>query len=143
MCKQCVKAVVAPVMAGRRDAWSKGSVAVGTDNDVRISQMRKGAVELAALGLFGGGELYGVQIVERLSALPGLAVTAGTVYPLLSRLKRAGLLDSVWRESPAGPPRKYYRLTRAGHEELVEMAGVWRAMVSAVETLLPEVTLGD
>lgn len=110
-------------------------------NDPRVSQIRKGAVELAVLGLLAGGELYGVQIVDRLRSLPGLALTAGTVYPLLSRLKKAGSLDSAWRESPAGPPRKYYRLTSAGRDELVELAQAWRAVSAAVEALLAEVDL--
>jgi len=111
------------------------------DSVARISQMRKGAVELATLGLLAKGELYGVEIVDSLSALPGLAVTAGTVYPLLSRLKKAGLLDSAWRESSAGPPRKYYRLTPEGRRSLDDLTCVWREMSDAVETLLAEVSV--
>ena len=71
----------------------------------RTAQIRKGVVELAVLGLLDGGERYGSQIVDELSAQPALALTAGTVYPLLSRLLKAGLIESTWQESPVGPPR--------------------------------------
>lgn len=106
------------------------------ENDTRTSQFRKGAVELAILALLDGGELYGAEIVERLSVLPGIAVTSGTVYPLLSRLNKAGLVDTVWRESPVGPPRKYYRLSGAGRSDLDGMAASWRGLSAAIDSLL-------
>ncbi|TDB39011.1 MAG: PadR family transcriptional regulator [Actinobacteria bacterium] len=104
--------------------------------DSRTSQFRKGAVELAILALLARGELYGAEIVDRLAVLPGLAVTSGTVYPLLSRLKKASLVDSVWRESPVGPPRKYYRLAEAGSRDLAEMSSSWRDLSAAIDSLL-------
>jgi PadR family transcriptional regulator PadR len=107
-----------------------------TDSDTRTSQFRKGAVELAILALLDAGELYGAEIVERLSGLPGIAVTSGTVYPLLSRLSKAGLVGSAWRESPVGPPRKYYRLSDAGKSDLEGMAASWRGLSSAIDSLL-------
>lgn len=106
------------------------------DADSRTSQFRKGAVELAILALLACGEMYGAEIVERLAVLPGLAVTSGTVYPLLGRLKRAGLVDSIWRESPVGPPRKYYRLAEAGSRDLAGMSAAWRDLSSAIDSLL-------
>ncbi|HEY5548847.1 MAG TPA: PadR family transcriptional regulator [Coriobacteriia bacterium] len=106
------------------------------DSDGRFSQFRKGAVELAILALLHGGEAYGGEIVERLAAHPGLAISAGTVYPLLSRLKRAGLIDSAWRESPVGPPRKYYRLTSTGGTEFSDMAAAWKGVTGAMDALL-------
>jgi len=108
--------------------------------DGRISQFRKGAVELAILALLHRGEAYGVEIVESLSAHPGLAISAGTVYPLLSRLKKGGVIDSVWRESPVGPPRKYYRLTQAGELEFAAMAKAWGGVADAMAQLLDEGT---
>lgn len=108
-------------------------------SDARTSQFRKGAVELAILALLDAGELYGAEIVERLSVLPGIAVTSGTVYPLLGRLNKAGLVDSVWRESPLGPPRKYYRLSASGRSDLQDMAASWRGLSSAIDVLLEEV----
>ena len=95
---------------------------MGTDGDSRLSQFRKGVVELAILALLHRGEAYGGEIVEHLGEHPGLAISAGTVYPLLSRLKKAGLIESMWRESPVGPPRKYYRLSPEGDAEFGAMA---------------------
>ena len=109
---------------------------MGTDTDSRLSQFRKGVVELAILALLHGGEAYGGEIVESLSSHPGLAISAGTVYPLLSRLKKAGLIDSVWRESPVGPPRKYYRLSEEGGAEFDAMARAWGGVTAAMDELL-------
>ncbi len=113
------------------------------ETDSRTSQFRKGAVELAILALLSGGELYGAEIVDRLAQLPGLAVTSGTVYPLLGRLKKTGLVDSVWRESPVGPPRKYYRLAEAGRRDLTEMSASWRDLSTAIDALLGGVDSRD
>jgi len=107
-----------------------------TEADGRISQFRKGAVELAILALLHHGEAYGGEIVEALASHPGLAISAGTVYPLLSRLRKAGVIDSLWRESPVGPPRKYYRLTPEGSAEFEAMAKAWEGVAGAMDTLL-------
>lgn len=109
---------------------------MGNDIDSRLSQFRKGVVELAILALLHAGEAYGGQIVERLGSHPGLAISAGTVYPLLSRLKKAGSIESAWRESPVGPPRKYYRLTATGSAEFDEMAKAWDGVTAAMDELL-------
>jgi PadR family transcriptional regulator, regulatory protein PadR len=109
---------------------------MGTDTDSRLSQFRKGVVELAIMALLHRGEAYGGEIVERLGDHPGLAISAGTVYPLLSRLKKAGLIDSVWRESPVGPPRKYYRLSSVGDAEFDDMARAWDGVTDAMDELL-------
>ncbi len=101
-----------------------------------MSQIRKGLVEFAVLALLAGRERYGTEIVESLAIHPGLAISAGTVYPLLSRLKKAGFVDSSWSESPVGPPRKYYRLTDAGAAELTAMKRAWSEVTDAVDTLL-------
>src|SRR5450759_954110 len=107
-----------------------------TDGDSRISQFRKGVVELAIFALLHRGEAYGIEIVDALSSHPGLAISAGTVYPLLSRLKKAGDIDSSWRETPGGPPRKYYRLTAAGEREYADMVLAWDGVTRAMGTLL-------
>jgi len=104
--------------------------------DERASQFRKGALELVILALLDRGELYGVEIVDRLAERSGLEASAGTVYPLLSRLKKAGVVDTTWRESPVGPPRKYYRLSTAGHRELAEMTRSWRDIADAIDDVL-------
>lgn len=100
------------------------------------SQFRKGVVELAILALLHQEEAYGGEIVDRLAAFPGLAISAGTAYPLLSRLKRSGLIASVWRESPVGPPRKYYRLTADGEESFADLARAWNGMKNDMDQLL-------
>lgn len=104
--------------------------------DGRVSQFRKGALELVILALLDRGELYGVEIVDRLADQPGLEASAGTVYPLLSRLKKAGVVNTQWRESPVGPPRKYYRLSSTGQRELTEMTRSWRDIAAAIDTVL-------
>ncbi len=100
------------------------------------SQFRRGALELAILALLREGELYGGEIIDRLRGLEGLDAGAGTVYPLLSRLGRSTLVHTTWRESPVGPPRKYYRLTPPGHRVLAELANDWRALSRALDALL-------
>lgn len=112
---------------------------MGEERDSRLSQFRKGALELAILALLSRGELYGVEIVDRLAGMPGLDASGGTVYPLLSRLKKSGVVDTTWRESPVGPPRKYYRLSAVGSQELLAMSDAWREMSSAIDGLLESV----
>lgn len=109
------------------------------ERDGRLSQFRKGALELAILALLAEGELYGVEIVDRLGGLHGLEASGGTVYPLLSRLKKSGVVDTTWRESPVGPPRKYYRLSAEGQAELQAMTASWRGLSSAIDALLEKV----
>lgn len=109
---------------------------VTSEKDSWISQIRKGVVEVAILGLLAREERYGSEIVTMLGQHAELAISAGTVYPLLSRLKKAGLVDSVWRESPVGPPRKYYHLTAEGRSELVEMTAAWRSVSRGIDSVL-------
>ncbi len=104
-----------------------------------VSQIRKGVVEIVILGLLARESMYGSQLVESLSAHPELAISAGTVYPLLSRLRKAGLVESTWQESPVGPPRKYYRLTAQGVAQLTEMSTAWRSVSHGVDVILKEV----
>lgn len=81
-------------------------------------QARKGFIELAILNLLCDGERYGYDLVKNLVRLPGLQVAEGTIYPLLSRLKTKGLVETFKKPSPDGPERKYYALTVAGRESL-------------------------
>lgn len=108
------------------------------DLEAWVSQLRKGLVELAVLGLLAGEAKYGSQLVDELAAHPRLAISAGTVYPLLSRLKKSGLVESAWQESPLGPPRKYYSLTAAGRAAFGSMSTVWRLVTAEIDTLLEE-----
>src|SRR6267142_1237455 len=85
-------------------------------------QLRKGCLELAVLAALWEQKLYGLEILRRLESDSALIVSEGTVYPLLSRLKALGLLQSEWVESESGHPRKYYVLTAAGKQRALEMA---------------------
>jgi PadR family transcriptional regulator PadR len=100
------------------------------------TQLRKGVVELAVLASIARGESYGYQIVERLRVLDGLALTESTVYPVLTRLARDGALAVRLEASPAGPTRRYYRLTEDGRSRLVRMAESWRTVSGSLMKLL-------
>jgi PadR family transcriptional regulator PadR len=99
-------------------------------------QLRKGGLELAILASLWGGRLYGLEILRRLESDSDLIVSEGTVYPLLSRLKAMGLVDSQWVESDAGHPRKYYSLTLAGKERSIEMFRAWQRFSASMSKLL-------
>lgn len=102
-------------------------------------QLRKGCLELAILGILWPESLYGLEILRRLEKDSGMALSAGTVYPLLARLKAEGLLDAEWVEADAGHPRKYYRLTAVGRRRAVAMAGMWSEFASSLGDLLSPV----
>ncbi len=106
-----VKKAVEPEVRQGADRWEQ--------------QMRKGALEMAALAALWEGRLYGLEIIRYFSDSSQLALTEGTIYPILSRLKEEGLLASEWVEAEAGHPRKYYWLTNAGRERLQHMAETW------------------
>ncbi len=99
-------------------------------------QLRKGCLELAVLGILWPEKLYGLEILRRLEKDSDMALSAGTVYPLLARLKAEELLESEWVEADAGHPRKYYRLTAAGRRRAIEMARMWTAFASSLGDLL-------
>ena len=79
-----------------------------------VTQIRKGMLELCILNALAEDERYGYDLVKTLVDIPGLGVTEGTIYPLLSRLRVAGLISSRLEESSSGPARKYYSLTKEG-----------------------------
>jgi PadR family transcriptional regulator, regulatory protein PadR len=108
----------------------------GTPIDRWEVQLRKGCLELAILASLWSGKLYGLEILRRLDDRSGLVVPEGTVYPLLSRLKALGWVDSEWVEAEAGHPRKYYRLTAAGRRHLLRMARSWTALSASLDRLL-------
>jgi PadR family transcriptional regulator PadR len=84
-------------------------------------QVRKGLIELCVLNALAGKERYGYDLVKTLLNIPGLGVTEGTIYPLLSRLRVQGLITARLEESTEGPARKYYSLTRDGRKTMVAM----------------------
>jgi PadR family transcriptional regulator PadR len=95
------------------------------------AQMRKGVLEYCILSILKDGEAYTSDILETLKDAKMLVVE-GTVYPLLTRLKNAGLLSYRWEESTSGPPRKYYELTETGRLFLKELDGTWDELKLAV-----------
>ncbi len=95
------------------------------------AQMRKGVLEYCILSILKDGEAYTSDILETLKDARMLVVE-GTVYPLLTRLKNAGLLSYRWEESTSGPPRKYYELTETGRLFLKELDGTWDDLILAV-----------
>ncbi len=103
-------------------------------------QVRKGILELCILNALEEGECYGYALVKQLVAIPGLQVAEGTMYPLLSRLKLQGLVATRLEESPGGPARKYYKLTRTGNKERGRMNAYYRGLSEAVDTLLTPVS---
>lgn len=97
--------------------------------------MRKGSLEFATLLIIARGEAYASDIIEELVSAD-LLVVEGTVYPLLSRLRSAGILDYRWEESKAGPPRKYYSISPKGKETLKELTESWESLQRSVNKLI-------
>ncbi len=96
------------------------------------AQMRKGVLEMCILGMAAKQEVYPSDIINKLKESE-LIVVEGTLYPLLSRLKKAGLVDYSWKESNAGPPRKYYKTTEEGKTFLLTLKNNWTQLVNAVD----------
>jgi PadR family transcriptional regulator PadR len=114
------------------EAEALSSVTVPPPGDW-TSQLRRGVLELCILRLLRHRPSYGYEIVTTLDALGPLAAGENTVYPLLRRLKADRYLETFTRESPAGPPRQYYRLTADGRRRLAAIEKEWADMVQAVE----------
>ena len=99
------------------------------------NQLRKGVLELCILNDIRNRRMYGYDIVRKLRKMEGLIISEGTIYPILSRLKRQGLVKTSLRESPEGPSRKYYELTDQGHETLAQMNAHWQAISNVTNTI--------
>jgi PadR family transcriptional regulator PadR len=108
-----------------------------------VSQLRRGTLEYCVLALLQDGERYGFELVRTLSEADGLLVSEGTIYPLLSRLRRDQLVSTSWQESEAGPPRRYYQLTEAGRRALADFSDEWAQFRDAVDALLRAHGEGD
>lgn len=101
-----------------------------------VAQLRRGVAEHCVLALLRSGERYGFDLARELSAQRGLVAGEGTVYPLLARLRRRQLVETTWRESAEGPPRRYYRLTAEGKAELTAFVEQWQQFRIAVDAVL-------
>jgi PadR family transcriptional regulator PadR len=98
------------------------------------AQMRKGVLEYCILSILSKGDAYASDIIRELKE-SRLIVVEGTLYPLLTRQKNAGLLSYRWEESTQGPPRKYYALTENGKGFLAELNLSWQELVQAVDSI--------
>lgn len=111
----------------------------------KIKQLRKGILELAILGSLENESLYGFSLIKKLTSDQDINLTEGTIYPILSRLSKEGLVKSEWRESHQGPPRKYYSLSQAGqkvYQILSEEFKRLRSLVSQSSHPSPEIPDG-
>ena len=97
-------------------------------------QMRKGILEYCILHIISRGEVYATDMIDELTAAK-MIVVEGTLYPLLTRLKNAGLLEYKWVESKSGPPRKYYKLTTEGEKFLQGLTETWDDLVQSTNLI--------
>jgi PadR family transcriptional regulator PadR len=104
------------------------------DDTDRYQFLRRGLLEFLVLAIVSSGDRYVADILERLGPTD-FATREGTLYPLLNRMRRDGLLDHEWQESTAGPPRKYYRLTDAGRAELAAFRAYWTSLSDLIDSL--------
>ncbi len=98
------------------------------------AQMRKGVLEYCILSILAKNDAYASDIINELKEVK-MIVVEGTMYPLLTRQKNAGLLNYRWEESQQGPPRKYYSLTDKGKEFLEELDSSWQELITAVNSI--------
>ncbi len=99
------------------------------------NQLRKGVLELCILNDIRNRRMYGYEIVRKLRKIEGLIISEGTIYPILSRLKRQGLVTTSIQESPEGPPRKYYELTQQGKDMVCQMNAYWQAISNVTDSI--------
>jgi PadR family transcriptional regulator, regulatory protein PadR len=105
--------------------------------DTRVlTQLRRGVLEYCVLALLHDRPHYGFDLVRQLSESDGLLTSEGTIYPLLSRLRKDGLVTTTWQESEAGPPRRYYALTPEGRRALDGFVRDWTRFSEGVDRLL-------
>ncbi len=104
----------------------------------RETQLRKGVLELAVLAALGQRRHYGYSLIRRLDDVLGFVVGEGTVYPLLDRLRRDGLVHTTLEPSPNGPARKYYDLTEEGRATLAWLHSRWESLTHGIDTLMED-----
>jgi len=105
-----------------------------SNSEDRFQSIRTGLLEFAVLRIISSGDVYAADILSALASTP-LHTQEGTLYPLLSKLRRESLLEYEWRESDAGPPRKYYALTPKGQAQLTDMKAYWHSITSTITKL--------
>ena len=103
-----------------------------------LPQVRRGVAEHCVLALLASGEKYGFELARELGVRGQIIASEGTLYPLLARLRRNGLVETSWRESTSGPPRRYYQLTSEGELALASFKKQWRVFRDVVDEILSE-----
>ena len=103
-------------------------------NSEKFNAIRKGLLEYALLKVISSDKVYVADMLKRLQDTE-FATQEGTLYPLLSKMRRDGLVDYQWRESDAGPPRKYYLLTAKGKSQLAELNDYWKHLNATITQL--------
>lgn len=101
-----------------------------------MTQVRKGLIEFWLMAALGRGEMYGYELFRQLSRWAGQGVSHRTVYPILTRLMRQGWVSARKRSSPAGPPRRYLRLTASGAARLKKMKEYWKEVQRETDAIL-------
>lgn len=115
------------------DSSEKNEITYNVEN--AKSQMRKGFLEFPVLLIIGTKATYAPDILKQLKKA-NLIVVEGTLYPLLSRLKRFGLVEYEWQESKSGPPRKMYSITPEGKTVLLQLEESWQTLDESINTLI-------
>ena len=114
--------------------YNKGSFYRPVSITDRFAAIRKGLLEYLILRIVSADKVYVADILQRLSGTE-FATQEGTLYPLLSKMRRDGLVDYEWQESDSGPPRKYYRLTAKGKSQLTELNEYWKDINATISQL--------
>jgi PadR family transcriptional regulator, regulatory protein PadR len=102
--------------------------------DGKLGPIRKGLLEFLILKIISADKVYVADILKQLSTTE-FATQEGTLYPLLSKMRRENLVDYEWKESESGPPRKYYKLTAKGHSQLAELNQYWKLINTTINEL--------
>ncbi len=100
----------------------------------KFNTLRKGLLEFLILAIVSSGRVYAADMLQRLGKTE-FATQEGTLYPLLSKMRREQLLDYEWQESETGPPRKYYRLAATGRRQLAEFRAYWQSLTNLIDEL--------
>jgi len=100
------------------------------------SQLRKGVLEFIILLYLQDREYYGYELISGIKQFTSMTISEGTIYPLLNRLKKEGLITSKWVEMETGVPRKYYQITEEGKSALDEMKDTWMPINFSIQKLM-------
>jgi PadR family transcriptional regulator PadR len=130
--------IVADSSDADADADADAGFGDGDGDGERQTQLLRGALDMCLLALLARQPAHGYELVRRVEAAGFDAVGYGTVYPLLTRMRRLGLVADEMQASPAGPPRKVYALTGAGRSRLRSWHRQWTRFVGVVDALLPD-----